>query len=386
MLVYYAAILGVSLANLLLAAVAYTQRARQIAGNRLRERQLALAETENRLARTRVRCLDDQTALLTEIRDRLSMQPALPGRRMPSPPLVGVIDVGSISVRLQIGRREARGRGLELVDSKGFHAGLGSELERAGCLGSATLDRLHVRLAALAKRAHAEGCERLAVVVTAPGRSGTNKRDLLAVIQSATGRRPDVLSPEREAELAFLGASTGYPLPPGRTIVCDVGGGSTEVATSSLAHGVVESHSFAVGAVTLAERCFRSWPPKPDEVAIARSEADAIIELCPGEAPQLVLAAGGSARALRKLAAPVLGPEQLATALTEAVSLTPLVKSERRRSLPAGIVILQVLHSRLGLPLTIAPGGLREGVLLRLSDPSTSTELLPDSRHLTEAA
>jgi exopolyphosphatase/pppGpp-phosphohydrolase len=100
-----------------------------------------------------------------------------------------------------------------------------------------------------------------------------------------------------------------------------------------------------------------------------------------------VLASGGSARALRNLAAPALGAEQLDAALTKAVSRTPLVKNEqRRRILPAGIVILQVLHSRLGLPLTVAAGGLRDGVLLRLSDPSTAPELLPASCELGAAA
>ena len=39
----------------------------------------------------------------------------------------------------------------------------------------------------------------------------------------------------------------------------------------------------------------------------------------------------------------------------------------RRRALPAGIVILSVLQSKLGMPLTIAKGGMREGVLLCMS-------------------
>jgi hypothetical protein len=68
---YYVAILVISVVNLVLAAVAYGQRAKQIRGNALRERQLALAEVRNELAERRLTRLDDQLALLTEIRDAL---------------------------------------------------------------------------------------------------------------------------------------------------------------------------------------------------------------------------------------------------------------------------------------------------------------------------
>jgi hypothetical protein len=68
---YYLAILVASLANLVLAAVAYVQRAKQIRGNKLREQQLALAEARNELAERRLGVLHDQVVLLSEIRDAL---------------------------------------------------------------------------------------------------------------------------------------------------------------------------------------------------------------------------------------------------------------------------------------------------------------------------
>ena len=71
MLPYSIAILSIGVANLALAAIAYLQRAKQIRGNALREHQLKLAETRNELAESRLRRLDDQVALLAEIRDAL---------------------------------------------------------------------------------------------------------------------------------------------------------------------------------------------------------------------------------------------------------------------------------------------------------------------------
>ena len=71
MLPYSIAILLIGVANLVLAAIAYLQRAKQIRGNALREHQLKLAETRNELAESRLRRLDDQLVLLAEIRDAL---------------------------------------------------------------------------------------------------------------------------------------------------------------------------------------------------------------------------------------------------------------------------------------------------------------------------
>src|SRR3954452_16207306 len=66
---YYVAILLATLANLALAAVALVQRAKQIRGNKLRERQVELAEARNELAEERLRSLQDQIETLAEIRD-----------------------------------------------------------------------------------------------------------------------------------------------------------------------------------------------------------------------------------------------------------------------------------------------------------------------------
>jgi len=77
---YYLAILFATLANLALAAVALFQREKQIRGNRLRERQVQLAEARNTLAEERLRSLRDQVALLSEIRDALCPTSPASGR------------------------------------------------------------------------------------------------------------------------------------------------------------------------------------------------------------------------------------------------------------------------------------------------------------------
>jgi exopolyphosphatase/guanosine-5'-triphosphate,3'-diphosphate pyrophosphatase len=216
--------------------------------------------------------------------------------------------------------------------------------------------------------AERNGCDRLAVVVTAPGRHGSNADELLNVVAAATGRDPWLLEPEDEARLAFAGATMGRSSAADGAFVCDVGGGSTEVAFGSSKGGVTASASFDVGAFALAERHFRHDPPTPDEIDAARVAAAGAVTLDLGAPTRLALATGGTAHALAKLIGPVVADDALAAGLRAVIGEGQTVKNpKRRRSLPAGIVILEALHAAIGRPLTIVTGGLREGVLLELA-------------------
>jgi len=72
---YYLIIIALGVLNVVLAAVAYWQRDKQIKGNRLREQQLRLAESRNELAEQRLSYLERQTKLLTDIRTELRERP-----------------------------------------------------------------------------------------------------------------------------------------------------------------------------------------------------------------------------------------------------------------------------------------------------------------------
>jgi exopolyphosphatase/pppGpp-phosphohydrolase len=89
--------------------------------------------------------------------------------------------------------------------------------------------------------------------------------------------------------------------------------------------------------------------------------------------PFAALATGGTARALRKIVGPELGPEELAEALDvvsqtkpRRVARTFRVPAWRAAVLPAGALIMSEIQAQLGVPLTVASGGLREGAALRL--------------------
>src|SRR3954449_125841 len=106
----------------------------------------------------------------------------------------------------------------------------------------------------------------MAVVLTAPGRLGENPQDLVAAVERSARSTVLVLSAAQEAELAFLGAAQSAA-PSQRLAVCDIGGGSTEVAFGTPADGVKRTYCFDTGALSLAERRL------PDAAATAEDVA-----------------------------------------------------------------------------------------------------------------
>jgi exopolyphosphatase/guanosine-5'-triphosphate,3'-diphosphate pyrophosphatase len=64
------------------------------------------------------------------------------------------------------------------------------------------------------------------LVATSAMRDALNKDEVVAKIKTETRFRVEIISGEREAELSYLGATGDFP---GRNIVIDIGGGSTEV-------------------------------------------------------------------------------------------------------------------------------------------------------------
>jgi exopolyphosphatase/pppGpp-phosphohydrolase len=89
--------------------------------------------------------------------------------------------------------------------------------------------------------------------------------------------------------------------------------------------------------------------------------------------PQRALAVGGTARALKKIVGPTLGPQQLAEAQellarrsAKHVSSEYGIARWRAEVLPAGAIVLTALQERLSVPLEVVRAGVREGAALAL--------------------
>jgi exopolyphosphatase / guanosine-5'-triphosphate,3'-diphosphate pyrophosphatase len=283
---------------------------------------------------------------------------------------VGVIDVGSNTVRLHVAQD-----GEEIHREKAM-ARLGEAIERTGAIPEEKLVETELLIERFVSDARAHGAERLEVLVTSPGRQAANGSELIARIEAAAGGAPvRLLSAQEEARLAFLGAVSGVRGPSRRLVaVVDVGGGSSQVAVGTRRDGLAWVRSIDIGSMRLTSRLLDDDPPGDAAVARARQELDRLLEGVVPPAPETALAVGGSARALRSIVGPVLGADELdevagILARTPARDITALygIEPERVRTLAAGAVILGALQERLHVPLRVVRGGVREGAVLELA-------------------
>ena len=280
---------------------------------------------------------------------------------------VGIIDIGSNTVRL-LAAEAGRCGAVTALREERRQIGLGDAIERRGRIPGAKLSEAADCARSYAKLARRIGCDRLEVVVTAPGRQSSNAAALLAALGDAVGVAPRVLSAESEGRLAYLGAVTSSPLPLSLTAVCDVGGGSTEIAFGVSSDDADWVDSIDTGSLRLTSRYFGTSSGRSD-VRAARAEVRALLAEVEEPRPRAALATGGSARALRRLVGRSLGAGELEQAIDSLTGRTPAkiarkhgIELSRARTLLAGAVILAEVNLKLGVPFEVARGGMREGL------------------------
>jgi exopolyphosphatase/guanosine-5'-triphosphate,3'-diphosphate pyrophosphatase len=286
---------------------------------------------------------------------------------------VGVVDVGANTVRLLVAACDDAH--LVAVREERVQLGLGEEIERSGRISAGKVGETAATAATCVRRARKLGTAAVEVLVTSPGRQAANGAELVARLAEATNAPTRVLSAEEEAELAWRGAVGAADDVPGTVAVCDVGGGSAQIAVGSPSGGPLWVRSVDIGSLRLTRRAFREDPPTAGDVARAtRAIAEAFDEVTPPR-PDGALAVGGTARALRRIAGEPLSEHDLADAVDE-LSLLPSrqiaktykVDRQRARTITAGALILGEIQRRLGVSLGIGRGGLREGAALQLLD------------------
>jgi exopolyphosphatase / guanosine-5'-triphosphate,3'-diphosphate pyrophosphatase len=282
------------------------------------------------------------------------------------------IDIGSNTTRLLVAEL-AQGRLQTVLQERAFTR-IGHQIDAAGAIPADTIAAVAGVVAAQRAAAAAAGAAHLRVVATAAIRAAANRDELVAALRDRAGVDVAVLSADDEGRLAFAGATRTLERPPAGTIaVVDVGGLSTEIAFGTMAGGVTWLRSFRVGSGLLARRCREDPPSLAD---IDAMHAAAAREFAAADMPQAdhAVAVGGSAASLPTLVGPVIDGDALERALAKLGAAPAAVVArrhglapERVELLPAGILVLHAAARRLGMPLQIGRGGLREGVVLELA-------------------
>jgi exopolyphosphatase/guanosine-5'-triphosphate,3'-diphosphate pyrophosphatase len=280
------------------------------------------------------------------------------------------IDIGSNTTRLLVAE-PADGRVRELLRQRAFTR-IGKGLQRDDTIPRKKIDEVVEIVATQVRVARELGSETIRAVATAAIREAANQDELVSAIAERTGLEVAVLTDEQEARLAFVGATAALDHPPdGDIAVIDVGGASSEIAIGTIGGGVRASSSFRIGSGMLADAYLHTDPPTVLELQRLRGHVDGTFEGFSMPTPELAVAVGGSATALRRLVGTVLDHESLerglrilATTPSEQVARSAELEAERVRLLPGGLLILEEISDRLGRQLAVGRGGLREGVIL----------------------
>lgn len=140
--------------------------------------------------------------------------------------------------------------------------GLGRGVDAAGLLSEEAMDRTLLALAEFGARMNEARVDRRRAVATSASRDAANSSRFFDRAELALGVRPELISGEEEARLAFAGASRERPEP---LLVIDIGGGSTEFVTHTGAN------SYEIGSVRLTDRLLAERPVAEPVVTSART-------------------------------------------------------------------------------------------------------------------
>jgi exopolyphosphatase/guanosine-5'-triphosphate,3'-diphosphate pyrophosphatase len=189
---------------------------------------------------------------------------------------VGAVDMGTNSTRLLVA--DVDGAELTEVERLLRITRLGDRVDADGRLSDAGMERVHAVLEGYAETAGGLGAERVVATATSAVRDAANGREFLAEVERRHGFETRLLSGREEAELTYRGVTSRLAAGPG-TLVCDIGGGSTELVLGG-PDGVDDAVSLDIGCVRMSERCLHSDPPAAAELAALR---ETVAGLLPAE-------------------------------------------------------------------------------------------------------
>jgi exopolyphosphatase/guanosine-5'-triphosphate,3'-diphosphate pyrophosphatase len=302
---------------------------------------------------------------------------------------LGAVDVGTNSTRLLVG---------DVVDGvmvaeharKMVITRLGKGVDRSGRFDPAALARTLEVLADYAEVCRRLGVERRRVVATSATRDAADRQVFLDGVRELLGVEAEVLSGQAEAAAAYRGATAGLG-GDRRTLVVDIGGGSTELIDGDGAtpRAMV---SLDIGCVRLFERHLHTDPPTPAGVAALRADVAAHLRrvgevLDPGAAERVVgvagtvttvaaIALGLDAYDPRRIHRSTLAAADVAATAGKLAAMTvaeraamPVMARGREDVIAAGALLLDELVQRFQIREVIASeADILDGALLGLAE------------------
>jgi exopolyphosphatase/guanosine-5'-triphosphate,3'-diphosphate pyrophosphatase len=306
--------------------------------------------------------------------------------------ILAAIDVGTNAVRLEIARAHPGGV-LETLHQERDPIRPGEGVFTTGRMPPEVADRLVTtmhRYAALCRRYRA----RVRAVATSALREAKNGREVVRRVRTEAGLDLEVISGREEARLICAGVLKGRRAG-ARSLLVDIGGGSTEVATA-VGERPTALWSVPLGAVRLTQIFGTSGRVSEDRLAALRGFCgEAFREALPAfpGRERHGLGSSGTIEAVVGFAAEQRHAtrKEIARAVEDLAGMSP---AERRRRFDprraeivvAGAAVLEAAMRHLGLASIAAVGtGLRNGILVELSRRDDAARADPDATELVLA-
>ena len=298
---------------------------------------------------------------------------------LPSHGHLVAIDLGSNSFHSIIARLN-RGA-VQVLSTHKERVRLAAGLDDQHQLGEEAMARALATLKRMAERMQGLEGARVRIVATHSLRQARNRQRFLRAAEAILGYPVEIISGHEEARLIYQGVAHTEQLS-GRTLVVDIGGGSTELALGE-GFELQQLSSHIMGCVSFSERYFGR---RIDEAAFQQARLAALQALEPVVSPfrrhgwHSVRATSGTAAALRDAVIALGHHDGLLTAarLTELrqqligaghwqqIALVGISDS-RKPVIAGGLAILMAVQEALGIDgFSIASAGLREGVLYEM--------------------
>ncbi len=200
-------------------------------------------------------------------------------RERKSDPLLAVVDLGSNSFRLEIGRVE--GDQIYQLDTWRETLRFGAGLDGKGRLTRAAMDAALACLARFRERLSGLHPAAVRVVATNTFRVAGNATEFVALAERTLGLPIDIISGHEEGRLTFFGVAHELPRSSEPRLVIDIGGGSTEFI---IGRGFEPERleSLTIGCVGMTQRFFRDGAITASAFDAAETVARAEIEAIAG--------------------------------------------------------------------------------------------------------
>jgi exopolyphosphatase/guanosine-5'-triphosphate,3'-diphosphate pyrophosphatase len=143
-------------------------------------------------------------------------------------------------------------------------------------LAPEAIERTVLCLARYRELLNAHGSPLLRIIASSASRDALNREEFFDQAENVLGVRPELVSGEEEARLAYRGCTTNLIPDTNGHLIIDIGGGSTEliIGTTQLS----QVYSIDAGAVRMTERHLRHDPPQPEELLNAIGEVQDLFD------------------------------------------------------------------------------------------------------------